>query len=128
MVVKASTENSLERMIIYLGADLGLRKVEIKRQKMGDIDLRKRTLDVLHKGRCGGKPGRNPIHELTPLIYGEYMDWRQKQILDVKQGNPDAKDPGTLIIEIDRDKVRPASDYYQEDSHRRLQTLWDILS
>ncbi len=115
-IVRASTATPEERLAIHLGLDLGLRRIEDVRLKVGDIDTRRGMIHITGKGRCGGKLRDNPIHELTPPILDEYMAWRADQVLRVMAVNPKAADPGSMFIRTRRRRILPAT----EDSMDRL--------
>ncbi len=65
---------------IHLGLDLLLRKIEMKRLKISDIDFDARphgNIHVLGKGRNGGKPADLPFHPHTEYYMKKYLEWRE---------------------------------------------------
>ncbi len=69
---------------IHLGLDLLLRKIEMKRLKIQDIDFQARphgNIRVLGKGRYGGKPADMPFHPHTRQYLKKYLEWREEQIM-----------------------------------------------
>lgn len=99
--LKATLENPLEQMIIHLEVDLGLRRVEVKRLKIGDIG--KRYVEVLGKGRMGGKPRRVAVVPgMTSKILVAYLDWRQAEILRMHMKHKDFIEPKSLILCYDK--------------------------
>jgi integrase len=82
--------------IILLLESLTIRRVGISRLRPEDIS--QSSVQVLDKGRMGGKPRRIPI---TPEVWEQlqqYLDWRQRQIMATLQRNPSAAIPRRLII------------------------------
>ena len=69
---------------IHLGLDLLLRKIEMQRLKVSDIDFHAKphgNIHVLGKGRYGGKPVDMPFHPQTEYYLKKYLDWREEQIM-----------------------------------------------
>lgn len=83
---------------IHLGLDLLLRKVEMYRLNMQDINWEEQLLNVLGKGRDGGKPGEVPFHPYTEEIMKKYLDWREEQITRAERRGEPVKDRDALLI------------------------------
>ncbi len=67
---------------IHLGLDLLLRKIEMYRLKVSDIEFYGNTqgnLHILGKGRYGGKPADLPFHPDTEYYLKKYLKWREEQ-------------------------------------------------
>jgi integrase/recombinase XerD len=108
--LKAILADPREQIIIHLEMDLGLRRVEVSRLKVGDIG--KKYVEVLGKGRMGGKPRRVSVFpEQTHRILAAYMDWRQAEILKMHMKFKDFVEPKSLLIGFDkRRRVIPANE------------------
>ena len=63
---------NIQRLVIVLGLCMGLRRVEMVRLKISDIDVSTRYVNVIGKGRAGGKLRLVPFHA---RFYPVLMDW-----------------------------------------------------
>ena len=84
---------------IHLGLDLLLRKIEMYRMKVTDIEFQGNghgNLHVLGKGRDGGKPADLPFHPDTGYYMKRYLEWREEQFMKAetqgKKIREDARD------------------------------------
>jgi integrase len=99
MLVRAKAEG-IERMIVHLELDLGMRRIELLRLKTGSFSLgRINTIQVHGKGRNGGKHRQISTHVDTATFYNEYIrDVRDPAIARAKSKNPRARVPDSLFI------------------------------
>ncbi len=89
--------NSLERMVVHLQLDLGLRRIEVLRLKIPDIG--RNTINVHGKGRNGGKWRKLRYHPDTASVLEEYLHLhRENEIGKARSRNPDVAIPDSLII------------------------------
>ncbi len=72
-------KSALEDMIIWLALCHGLRKVEIIRLRMGDIDIHRGFIKVTGKGRGMGKIRYVHCHPRFYLVYDRWMKERKEQ-------------------------------------------------
>ncbi len=119
--LKVQLESPLERLVIHLELDLGLRRVELIRLKLGDVGTK--FVKVLGKGRMGGKPRKVPtILKLTERILADYMNWRQEQIMEMYQRFPEYREPSSLIIVRHRGVMKGAGRTAITNLVRRIST------
>ncbi|MFP4546321.1 MAG: site-specific integrase, partial [Methanomassiliicoccales archaeon] len=89
----------IERMIIHLELDLGLRRVEVLRLKVNDFQTgRMNTILVHGKGRNGGKYRQINWHPDTPTELKGYMKIREREIEKARAKDPRAEIPDNLLI------------------------------
>jgi integrase/recombinase XerD len=89
----------VERMIVHLELDLGTRRVEILRLKVSDFSTgRINAINLLGKGRYGGKPRTINWHPETPKVLEEYLELRDTEIGKAKRKNPGVEVPQNLLI------------------------------
>jgi len=100
----------IERMIIHLELDLGLRRIEVLRLKTGDIEtgrLNRNTIRVHGKGANGGKWRTINWHPDTPAELEGYLALRDREIEKAKEKNPGVKIPDNLLIYEHGGRLRP---------------------
>lgn len=71
--VLAANLPNIQKMVVVLALCMGLRKVEICRLKMSDINLPNRCIKVTGKGRAGGKLRLVPFHALFLPTFEEWL-------------------------------------------------------
>ncbi|MHA1286833.1 MAG: tyrosine-type recombinase/integrase [Candidatus Thorarchaeota archaeon] len=87
----------IERMVIHLELDLGLRRIEVIR--LGMKSFQKGAILIHGKGRNGGKWRKINWHPETAMILEEYLrDHREKEIAKAKSKDPDVRIPDNLLI------------------------------
>ena len=95
MALKKIAEG-LEKVILHLELDLCLRRVEVIRLR--PCDLKADRMNVLGKGRQGGKWRTIPYHPETRQILGEYLMERKRIIAKAREKDPLANEPENLLI------------------------------
>lgn len=90
-----------ERLAIILALCMGLRKVEIIRLRLQDIDHSKQCVNVIGKGRAGGKLRLVPFHARFIPALEEYNQYRAGLIQKAKGETPD-----NLLVWFDRSNKR----------------------
>ena len=92
----------IERLVIHLEKDLGLRRVEVMRLTLRSFDLNVGMygrLTVHGKGRRGGKYRTITCHPRTRQLFLEYIQGlRADEIVKVRRLNPKAAIPDHLLI------------------------------
>lgn len=88
---------SNERLAVVLALCMGLRKVEIIRLRLQDIDYNKECVNVTGKGRAGGKLRLVPFHARFKPALNDYLKYRAEL---VNKSIWDA--PDNLLIWYDR--------------------------
>jgi len=92
----------IERLVIHLMKDLGLRRIEVIRLSLKSFDLNagKYGRVTIHgKGRLGGKYRTITCHPRTRHLFMEYVHGiRAEEIAKVRKLNPKAKIPDHLLI------------------------------
>lgn len=79
--------NSAQRLAVVLALGMGLRRVEIIRLRVEDVNVTRSYITVIGKGRGGGKLRLVPFHPRFNEALGEWLKDRHRM---VKQGwNPD---------------------------------------
>ena len=73
---------TMYKVFIWLGLCHGLRRVEISRLKVSDIDMDRGTINVTGKGRSGGKLRVVPVHPNFRPIYEQWMKERKEIVGD----------------------------------------------
>lgn len=86
----------IERIVVHLDLNIGLRLVEVLRLKVADIQLG--YMQVLGKGTQGGKPRTNPFHPDTVAELNLYHMMREAEIAKARAKNPGVKVPDALLI------------------------------
>jgi hypothetical protein len=100
-----SSASGMERIIIHLELELGLRRVEVLRLTTRAIGLG--YINVLGKGRMGGKPRRNPFN---PDTNAELMYWFKLRDIEIEKArakNPAVVVPDALLIYERAGKLYP---------------------
>lgn len=96
---------SIERLAVVLCLCMGLRKVELIRLRLQDIDQSKEYINVIGKGRAGGKLRLVPFHDrFKPALQEWFKD--RKELVTGSRGEV----PDNLFIWKDR-KTRQLSAY-----------------
>lgn len=86
----------IERLMVHLELDLGLRRIDMYRLKMGDIHSG--HFSVTGKGRVGGKRRTISWNEETPAIMEEYLFLRSELVGNARKRNPGVVVPDGLLI------------------------------
>ncbi len=97
-IIKTVCATPVECLIVHLEVDLGLRRVGIMRLTKESINHRSRTVNVLGKGRMGGKERTVPFHRDTENVLTKYYEWRQKMVLQEMSKNSNFEDPDKLLL------------------------------
>lgn len=101
----------IERMVIHLELDLGLRRIEVIR--LGMSSFQGEAILIHGKGRNGGKWRKINQHPETPRILEEYLrNHREREIAKAKRKNPSVKIPDNLLIY----ELRGELHYYKKTS------------
>lgn len=89
---------TIQRLVIVMGLCMGLRRVEMVRLKISDIDVSHQYVNVIGKGRAGGKLRLVPFHaRFLPAL----MDWLKDRAHIVAQSRTA---PDNVLIWYDRQK------------------------
>ncbi len=89
----------MERMIVHLGLDLGVRRGGMLNLKTQDFTTgRMNEIHLLEKGRNGGKARVIPWDPQTDEYLSEYLEIRQKEIDRAREKNPGVAVPARLFI------------------------------
>lgn len=95
--VLSATLPNIQRIAVVLSLCMGLRRVEIVRLRMSDIDLPKKCITVTGKGRAGGKLRLVPFHSrFLPTLEDWLVD--RSQIVAKSRTYPD-----NVLIWYDRE-------------------------
>jgi len=86
----------IEKLIIHLELNLGLRRVDMYRLQISDVH--DGYFDVLGKGRCGGKKRTVSWDQETSSIIREYLIHRNELIEKARKINSKVKEPEGLLI------------------------------
>ena len=86
----------IERIVINLELNMGLRRVEVLRLKVTDIQMG--YMHVLGKGRQGGKPRTVAFHPSTLAELNLYHMIREAEIAKARAKNPAVVVPDSLLI------------------------------
>ncbi len=86
----------IERMVVHLELNLGLRRIEVIRLKVKDLKLG--YVDVLGKGKHGGKPRKVAFHPSTLSELNNYHMIREAEIAKARAKNPAVTVPDNLLI------------------------------
>jgi integrase/recombinase XerD len=82
-LLREIADTPLEQLLIHLELDLGLRRIECKRLRTQDI--KQGYLNILGKGRMGGKWRTIPMHPRTPVILQMYIEHRNQLIQKARE-------------------------------------------
>lgn len=89
----------IERMVVHLELDLGLRRIEVLRLKTSDFKTgRENRVHVLGKGRHGGKPRDVLWHEDTAVELAAYLRLRDAIVAKARAKNPAACVTDSLLV------------------------------
>jgi len=98
MQLKLSAQG-IECMIVHCELDLGMRRIEMLRLKVSDFSAgRIHSVNLLGKGRYGGKPRTINWHPETARILEEYLELRNGEIAKARRKNPGVQVPQNLLI------------------------------
>lgn len=86
----------IERIVIHFELEMGLRRVEVIRQKVSNILMG--TMNVQGKGKQGGKWRSIAFHPNTIAELNHYMLIREVEISKAQAKNPAVKVPEQLLI------------------------------
>lgn len=78
-----------QRLAVVLCLCMGLRKVELIRLRLQDIDHNRECINVIGKGRAGGKLRLVPFHQRFKQALDDYMRWRHDVTARAKAPAPD---------------------------------------
>lgn len=93
--LKASAKG-IEKIVIHLELDLGLRRIDMHRLTMDSIH--DGHFDVLGKGRGGGKKRTVSWDDETPIILKEFLEYRERIIAEARKKDPTVLVPDNLLI------------------------------
>jgi integrase/recombinase XerD len=116
----------IEKMVVHLELDLGMRRIELLRLKVGSFCRgRNNTIQVHGKGRNGGKHRQISWHPKTSAILQEYLEnVRNPAITKARSKNPKVKVPDSLFIYERGGELYPykktAIDQFLEDLGQRV--------
>lgn len=99
----------IERMIIHCELDLGMRRIELLRLKVGSfVRGRIRQIQIHGKGRNGGKHRQISWHPDTEAFLDDYLrNVRQPLIDRARKKNPNVRVPDELFIYEMKGELRP---------------------
>ena len=101
--------SGMERIIMHLELNLGMRRVEVIRQRVQDISLG--YINVHGKGRQGGKWRTVPFHPDTNAELGYWFKLRDIEILEGEGQEPDSGRAGPVIdIRTEREALPISED------------------
>jgi len=86
----------MERLVIHLEMNMGLRRVELIRLRMGSF--KPDYLEVQGKGRGGGKWRKVSYHKDTMSELAAYKRIREEEIAKARAKNPQLRVPDSLFI------------------------------
>lgn len=87
------------KMLVHCELDMGMRRVEVLRLKVTDfLPGPVWRVNLLGKGRNGGKPRQIACHPETPQVLEEHLERRNALIERAKRKNPDVVVPDALLI------------------------------
>ena len=95
-VTLLSSVKGFEQMVIHLELCIGMRRVELVQLKASDI--KDGVVQILGKGRMGGKPRTNPWHEQTGEVLAAYLKIRDAEIAKARKKDPNVVVPPQLLI------------------------------
>jgi len=95
----------IERIVIHLELNMGLRRVEVLRLKVKDIQMG--YMNILGKGRYGGKPRTVAFHPSTMPELNLYHMIRETEIAKARAKNPAVAVPDSLLIYERAGKLYP---------------------
>ncbi len=86
----------LERIVVHLELHIGLRRIEVLRLRVCDIQMG--YFNVLGKGRRGGKWRQNPFDAETNAELAYFFELRDMEIQKAMTKNPAVAIPDSLLI------------------------------
>jgi len=87
------------KMLVHCELDMGMRRVEVLRLKVTDfLPGPVWRVNLLGKGRNGGKPRQIACHPETPQVLADHMERRNAIIERARRKNPDVVVPDALLI------------------------------
>lgn len=108
----------MERIVLHLELEMGLRRVEVLRLKVSDIKLG--YMNVLGKGRQGGKPRSLAFHPHTLSALEHYRLIRETEISKARAKNPAVMVPDALLIYARDGRLHP---YKRTAVDKRVQAV-----
>ena len=98
MTLKLNAQG-IEKMIVHCELDLGMRRVELLRLKVDDFQTgRMNQVNLLGKGRNGGKPRTISWHPETSTVLAGYLELREAEIEKATRRNPCEEIPRNLLV------------------------------
>ncbi len=88
--------NGFERLVVHLELHIGLRRIEVSRLNVSDIQLG--YFNILGKGRRGGKWRQNPFDMETNAELAYFFELRDMEIMKAKAKNPAVVISDNLLI------------------------------
>lgn len=102
---------NIQRLAIHLELNLGLRRVEVIRMRVHDIDFENRAIRVRGKGPMGDKPRTVPFARETDRIIGDWLAERDKWIEYSRFRFPKTFSvPGELVVWTRAGRIYPYSE------------------
>ncbi len=99
--------NKMIRLVVHLEGCLGLRRVEITRLRVEDIDMKNRIVNVLGKGSQGGKWRSVKFNHDTEEEINLWLEERNRRIKKAQSKYKNAKIPDQLFIYNRKGKLHP---------------------
>lgn len=114
--------NGVERMIVHCELDLGMRRIEVLRLKVGDFQTGRNmnTVQIHGKGRYGGKFRTIDWHPDTAVELDAYLSVRDALVLKAKRSNPKADVPENLLIYVRSGQIHPYREGAVDEILKRL--------
>ena len=100
--------SGMTKMLIHCEMELGMRRIEVLRLKVSDFlpGLRWKV-NLLGKGRNGGKPRQIACHRHTPEVFEEFLALRNEEVRKARAKNPDVDVPEDLFIYERKGELHP---------------------
>ncbi len=97
-----------ERMVVHLMVLLGLRRVDVLRLRIDDIDMNRNRIRVRGKGYRDGKERDIPFNPWTKETFKIYFQYRdlQKQLIEATHPGMGIEDSGQLIIYRSKNQLK----------------------
>lgn len=107
---------TLERTVIHLELNIGLRIAEVCNLRVENINYRLQIFEVLGKGSGEGKWRSVPFNKGTTKILEKWMEERNSIAARTKEHNPLWVDPGNLLLWCHY-KDKPQAGAYSDRGH-----------
>ncbi|HKM13686.1 MAG TPA: site-specific integrase [Candidatus Methanomethylophilaceae archaeon] len=88
-------KNPMQDISVHLELCMGLRRIEVVRLRVSDIDYERRCVTVTGKS---GKLRLVPFHPETEYTLSRYMEYRTALVTIARSENPEVNEPEELII------------------------------